>query len=451
MKNYNNYILGIATIILVNYKFDYDLLSSIGIGIFIFWVVSLVNASNIYFPIKELFFCLFSLQFLFGPALSYNGFEDYTNMNYRMKINNVSYFTYIIPIFILFPLGFSVFLKSKNFKPNILNLNMWLSCNPNIPYVFIVVGIVSPIFSGYVPSSFLFVSYLFEAFKFIGIFILILSNQKLKPLLIIGIYGGILLTSFIGGMFHDLLIWMIILGLVLSFKYKPKLYVKIIAIFLFAVFASFIQTIKTGLRQATWGGNEKVSIELLNNINKENIDENSGFFTMENIAPQINRVNQGWILASVMNNVPSNQSHTHGELTYTYFISAVLPRFLAPNKLKSGDQKIFNKYSGHVVFDSTAMGLGLLTDAYIEFGQYGAILYVFMWGLLYGFVLNQFEVRSGKYPILILFAMLAFIYPMRPDCETQTALGHLFKTTMLISIIVVCFKQSFLLPTQNKN
>ncbi len=449
MKKYSNYFLGLSTIILVNFNFDYDLLSSTGIGVFVFWVVSLINASNKYFPIIELFFCLFSLQFLFSPALSYNGFDEYTNVNYRMKINSDSYFSYVIPLFIIFPVGFNVFLKPNSFKPDIANVNMWLKFNPNIPYVFIIIGFVTSLFSNYIPSNLSFVGYFLESFKFIGVFILILGYQKIKPLVLIGVYGGILLTSFVGGMFHDLLIWIIILGLVISFRYKPKLYTKFIAIVVFAIFASFIQSIKGGLRQATWGGNEKVSIELLENINKANISENSGFFTMLNIAPQINRVNQGWILASTMNNVPANEPHTYGKNTYDYLHASLMPRILSPNKLKSGDQNLFNRYSGHVIIDSTAMGLGLFTDAYIEFGKYGAILYIFVWGLMYGFILKQFVVRSEKYPILILFALLAFLYPMRPDCETQTGLGHLFKTIMLLMMIIVCFKKSFALPQKN--
>lgn len=448
MKKYYNHIFGLISTILVNFIFDYDLLSSIGIGIFVFWVVSLVNASNKYLPIMELFFCLFAMQFLFGPALSYNGFDEYTNTGYRMKINSDNYFTYVIPLFLIFPLGFKVFFKSDFFKPNITNLNNWLKLNPNIPYVFITIGFISPFLSSFIPKSFTFISYLLESFKFIGIFILILSNRKLKLILLTGIYGGILISSFIGGMFHDLLIWIIVLSLVLSYRYQPKLGMKIIAILLFAFFAIFIQSIKGGLRSNTWDGNENVSVELIENINNRNILENAGFFTMKNIGPLINRVNQGWILASSIDNVPANESHTYGKLTFQYLYSAILPRFLAPSKLKAGEHEIFNKYSGHYLTDATSMGLGLLTDAYIEFGQYGAIIYIFLWGIMYGFILKKFLFYSEKYPILILFSILAFVYPMRPDCETQTVMGHLFKTIMLLAVIFTFFKKSFLLHTK---
>ena len=432
----------------MNFIFNYDVLSSIAIGIFTYWIASLILNSNNYLPIMELFFCLFSLQFLFGPALSFNGFDKYTISSYHMKVSAERYFYFVIPLFIAFPLGFRVFFNPKKFFVDQELISIWLNYHKQLPYYFILLGFLAPILSSVIPSSLIFISYLLESFKFIGIFILILSKEKIKPILLFVIYGGILVSSFAGGMFHDLLIWLIALGLVLSYRYKPSLYLKLTAILIFTIFASFIQSIKVGLRGATWDGNDNVSIELIENLNKENIAQNAGFFTIDNIGPQINRINQGWILASAMDNVPLNEPHSKGELTFKYFYSAFMPRFLAPNKLKSGDQETFIKYSGHQISGGTSMALGLFTDAYVEFGNYLAVFYVFLFGLLYGYILMKFQLFSREYPILILFSILAFIYSMRPDCETQTVLGHLFKTIMLLSVIIYFFKATFKINRQ---
>ncbi len=455
--NYNqlvrniNYLAGFLFSILFFFVFNYSVRESIAIGIFFYWVISLINNSSNYFPIMQLFFCLFSLQFLFGPALSYNGFDEYTIASYRMKISSESYFDFVIPLFISFPLGFKVYFRPKMFVFNQYKINVWLQNNNLIPYYFIIIGLLAPFITSFIPSSLAFVGYLLESFKFIGLFILILSSQKIKPMLLIFIYGGVLISSFTGGMFHDLLIWLIVLGLILIYKFKPAFVVKIIGILIFTFFASFIQSIKGGLRSATWeGGNESVSFSLIESINKENVAENSGFFSINNLGPQINRINQGWILASAIDNVPSNEQHTYGQLTLTYLYSAFMPRIFAPDKLKAGDQAIFNKYSGHNISDFTAMGLGLFTDAYVEFGYFLAIFYVFSFGVLYGFILNKFMEYSSEFPIIILFSVLAFVYPMRPDCETQTVLGHLFKTIMLLLLIFNFFKTTFKINEQSK-
>ncbi len=449
MKKYFKFVFGIITAIIFYVYFDYDLGSSIGSGIFFFWVSSLVINSVDYLVIKELFLCLFSLQFLLGPALSYNGFDEYTLLSYRMKISSDEYFLFTIPLFIAFPLGFSVYFKNINFNPNQEKIDLWLKSNKNIPYLLIIIGFVSPFFTPFIPGSLSFVSYLFESFKFVGLFILILSKQKLNHFLLLFIYGAILISSFKGGMFHDLLIWLIVLGLILALKFKPSIGIRLLAIVIFAIFASFIQSIKMGLREQTWEGGGKVSYELVESINNENISSNNGFFSKESLGPQVYRINQGWILASTMNNVPLNESHTYGSLTIKYLYTAFIPRILAPDKMKSGDQRIFNKYSGHLITDATAMGLGLFTDAYVEFGNIGSIFYIFLFGVLYGYILQKFTLVSIKYPIFILFSILAFIYPMRPDCDTSTSLNHLLKTVFLLVLLLYFFRDTLIL-SENK-
>jgi hypothetical protein len=445
LKKASAYIIGIIVSIVFYFFYSYEFGAAIGMGIFFFWVSTLIVFSNDYLALKELFFCLFSLQFLFGPALAYNGFDEYTITSYRMKISSEDYFSYTIPLFIAFLLGFSIFLKGNTYKPNQDKIEEWLKQNQKIPYYFIGIGFIAPLFSSYIPGSLSFVAYLFEAFKFIGLFILIAGRQKIKPILLFGIYGIIFISSFQGGMFHDLLIWIIVLGLILSNRYKPRLIIRLSAIIIFTIFASFIQSIKAGLRERTWDGSEAVSFELVEALNSENVSENKGFLNKDALGPQVNRINQGWILASTINNVPANEPHSNGALTTEYLFSAFMPRFLAPNKLRAGDQAIFNKYSGHSISDATAMGLGLFSDAYVEFGRIGAIFYIFLFGVMYGYILNKFLVYSENYPILILFSVLAFIYPIRPDCETQTALGHLFKTIILLSVLRYFFNEYLVL------
>jgi hypothetical protein len=445
MKRYLNYIFAIGTFSIFFFYLKYDFLSCLAISIFSYWIISLLIRANESLPIKELFLSLYGLQYLFSAALTYNGYENYTVEAYYMKINSNDYFLYTIPVFLMFSLGFDVFSPPYQIRINRISIDKWININPNLPYYFIAIGFFSPFLTTILPGSLVFVGYLLESFKFVGLFALILSYQKTKPLILILIYGLVIVSSFIGGMFHDLLTWLIVLGLVLAYRFKPTIMVKLISIMIFISFAIFIQSIKGGLREKTWTGESEVSLGLIQNISVENNEAKGGFFSTDNIAPQLNRVNQGWILASTIDNVPNNVDHSHGKLLLLYLHSAIMPRLFAPNKLNSGDASIFSEYSNHDVTGAT-MALGLFADAYIEFGQYGALLYVFVFGLMYGYILNQFFVRSVKYPVLILFLILAFIYPMRPDCETQTVLGHLFKTIMLLSVIFYFFKKTFELP-----
>lgn len=441
MRAYAIFLLSVFVSLCFFGFLGYDTQSSVAIGIFFYWIFKLLLNSNYYLPLKELFLSLYALQFLFSPALTYNGFEEFTK--YKMKISGDEYFSFMIPVFLSFALGFKVFFKEQNFKPDIEKINDWLLVNPKIPYIFIFIGYASPFLYAFTPDNFRFILYLLESFKFIGLFILISSYQKLKPILLVVIYLSILISSFMGGMFHDLLTWLIMLGLVLSYRYKPSLVIKFVGVFCFMVLALFIQSSKEVLRLKIWEEGESTSFDLVSSIGKENAESSGGFFSKENIGPHINRINQGWVTASTINHVPMNIEHSRGLITYEYLRAAFLPRFLAPDKLKGGDTRFFNEYSGHFVDENTVMVLGLFTEGYVEFGKNGAILYVFFYGLVYGLFLKKLKEYSRTVPTLMMFSILVFIYPMRPDCDTQTAIGHLIKTSLFLFLALKLFSKQF--------
>jgi hypothetical protein len=447
MKKYLNYFIAILTIILFNWFFKYDLLSASAVGIFAYWVSALVIRTNTSFPIKELFLSLYALQFLFGAALTYNGMDEYNHYDNRMRISSEDYFTYVIPVFLSFCLGFNLFVKKNSIKINRIQIDQWLNAHSQAPYYFIAVGFLISFTLDFIPSSLNFVVYILSGFKFVGLFILLMSFRTIKPMIMALIYGSILISSFQGGMFHDLLIWIIMLSLLLVYRFRPNWILKIVGILVFGLFAIFIQSIKTGLRAQTWTGNKEASISLVEGVTNDVVRSNGGLLSLENLGPNIIRINQGWVLASAIDYVPLNVKHTHGELIWGYVYAAIVPRVFDADKLKSGGHDLVNKYAGREIAGDTSVSLGLFTDAYVDFGPLGAIICVFFFGLFYGYILKQFYVKSKTYPILILFVILAFIYPIRPDTDTGSALGNLFKTIMLLWIIFRLYPNFFKIPS----
>jgi hypothetical protein len=55
--------------------------------------------------------------------------------------------------------------------------------------------------------------------------------------------------------------------------------------------------------------------------------------------------------------------------------------------------------------------------------------------------LKGFYKFSKAFPFLLLFTPLVFYYPMRPDCELQTSLGHLVKSCFLIYMMLLFWKK----------
>lgn len=451
MKNYTIYIIVLITILLLKFYFNFDTLSTLAVGIFVYWITALVVRANDFLPIKELFLSLYGLQYLFGAALAYNGFDEYNPIEYQMRVSSTTYFLYVIPVFFSFSFGYNIFVKKNHIIINRDKINHWLNLHPNSPYLFIIVGFIFSFLTDILPTNFNFIIYLVSGFKYIGLFILLMSYRSIKPILLIIIYGFIFISSFKGGMFHDLLIWIIILALLLAYRFKPNWKYKIVGMVTFGIFAIFIQSIKSGLREETWFGKKDASIGLVENVTKDVVSSNDGLLSMKNLGPNIIRINQGWVLASAISTVPRIVSHTNGELIFNYIYTALVPRFFDSDKLKSGGHDLVNKYSAHDIGGETSVALGLFSDAYIDFGSIGAIFCVFFFGLMYGYILKKFYENSVKYPILILFSTLAFIYPIRPDTDTGSALGNLFKTIMLLWIIFSLYPSYFKLTNKEIN
>jgi hypothetical protein len=140
MKNYLNYITPLFTILLFKFYFNYDILSTFAVGIFVYWVTALLIRANDSLPIKELFLSLYALQYLFGSALTYNGLDEYNPIEYQSKIPSDTYFTYVIPVFLSFCVGFNIYSKKYSLIINRDNIDQWLNQHPQAPYYLIVIG-----------------------------------------------------------------------------------------------------------------------------------------------------------------------------------------------------------------------------------------------------------------------------------------------------------------------
>ena len=408
------------------------------------------NAIGYAIPIRFLFGAFMCLQMLLGPTLAYNGLDEYQFIAYKMKITEAAYFSYVIPAVICFIIGLHI--NAGKLKGEIINekvIEEFIIQNKQIPYIFIGIGFIASILSVFLPSGLGFVFVLLGGFKFVGAFMIIAGNQKLKPLPLMIVFGSIISSSLGAGMFHDLITWIIFLGYVFAVKFKPSMTVKRICVVVFILTAVIIQQLKGDYRQATWTGGEEGGLAAISKTYTAN-QKSGELFKFEKLAASNVRINQGFIITNIMLTVPRLVPFAEGKELYQILEAALLPRILAPNKLNAGDRDIFIKYSGIQIQKGTSMALSSVGDAYINFGILGGSIFMFFLGLLFNEVLKAFHKYSKYYPILILFTPIVFYYPIRPDCELQTILGHLVKSVFLIFVIMQGWKKVFKINT-NEN
>lgn len=393
-------------------------------------------------PIRYLAGSFMCLQMLLGPTFAYNGADFYQRAEYQMRIPELEYFMYAIPAVSLFIIGLHV--TAGKLKGEILNgneISKFVDNSGNLPYIFVGIGFLSTYISGFFGAELGFVFYLLSSFKFIGAFMLIIGTKKLKTWVLVLVFGSIIASTLQSAMFHDLLTWIIMLGAVMAIKYKPNITFKTIGAISFILMAVIIQQVKGSYREAAWGGQGSgAGWESFESAVNEQSADNS-LFSGAGLAQSNIRINQGYILTNILNTVPEKVPFENGKELMQILEAAFLPRIIAPNKLNAGDRTIFTKYSGIQLRPGTSMALGTLGDAYINFGILGGSIFMFFFGLLFSEVLNGFYKYSKYYPFLLLFTPLVFYYPIRPDCELQTSLGHLVKSCMLIYIMILFWKQ----------
>lgn len=402
--------------------------------------ILLFNAIDFIIPIRYLFGAFMCLQFFIGPVLAYNGLDQYQFIGYQMRVSEAEYFSYAIPAVCAFIIGLHI--TSRKSKGEVLDqkeiLNFVIQ-HPQLPFLFIAVGFFSSILSGFFASELAFIFVLLGGFKFVGLFMIILGEKKLNVLPVTIVVGSIISSSLSSGMFHDLLTWIIFTLAILAVKYKPRLPLKLSGTVLFITMAILIQQIKGYYRQQVWEEGSAGNLSTLASV----YENNNNLFSFENLAANSVRINQGFILTNIMTTVPSQVPFSNGAELKQIIASAILPRIIAPNKLNAGDKELFIKYSGIQIDSGTSMALSSLGDAYLNFGTFGGCVFMFFLGLLYSEVLKALNRKSAKFPLILLFTPLIFYYPIRPDCELQTILGHLVKSCFVVYILFTFRKDIF--------
>jgi hypothetical protein len=190
-------------------------------------------------------------------------------------------------------------------------------------------------------------------------------------------------------------------------------------------------------------------MDLVQQVASENSDSDV-LLGDENLLSTLNRGNQAWIFASTVDRMDQGQDFQGMANVNLYLEAALLPRILAPNKLRSGNKELFNRFSGHSINENTSMGLGIFADGYIAYGDWGVYGFCLALGLLFSMTFKIVErwTKSSAFYLLMILPLLN--YAVRPDCELQTTINHLSKGLMLFGLLFYATRFRFRLRTQSE-
>ena len=433
-KNFNyTILLSFLLIVIVFNLLNYNL-QLLALPFFIIWLLKTIYETNNGFGIRNIFMIFFGLQYLLGPFLSYKFDNDSV---FAMVIPSNNYFSFAFPAILLIGLG--LFYQTKNQNEDLVFMNKkfdYSKIDNSLFEKLLLISIVTEMASFQVPDFLEFFLYFIYSLKYIYVCYILISKKKINYFLFFIPILILLAKALQSGMFHDLLTWAIFFGICLAIKVQANFVQKIIAIIGFIFLVTIIQLAKQNFRAVTWGTtNNESRIKLFTTTAESELEDLNKNTLIDNIV----RINQGWITARTMNHIPNRFDHVGFELISKYLEAAFLPRFFAPDKLKAGDRALFAKYTGVYLGVGTSMGIGILGDAWASFGYFGGLVMLFCFGLLLNYSLKYFVFLINKFPLVYFLLPIVYYYPIRPDCETQTSIGHLVKTAFLVSIIAFYF------------
>jgi len=416
-----------------------DLYSCLAFGLTATIGIMLFFKSNDSFMFREWGLFLYASNYLLSPAITYQLNPDL--VKYGMKISSDAYFSLALPGFILLAVGMFI-IPNRLFIPEFKKVNQAAVLNENYLLQTTIIGVFLRIFSDIFPGELGFFVYLLSMVRFVGAFSLFATNTKKFTWLALLVLFIELYYGFRQGMYHDAIMWVLFFALFSVYIFKPTVRIKLIGLSSLIILVLFVQAIKTSYREQVWTEGKEANIETISNVGLSKANSES-LIGEENLLSSLNRGNQAWIFASTVNRMDGYKDFQGMTNVNKYFEAALLPRFLAPNKLQSGDKEIFNQFSGHIINENTSMGLGIFADGYIAYGARGVYIFGFILGLIFSLSFKLVERWTKISPFYVLLLLPMLNYAVRPDCELQTTINHLAKSIVVFAALVYFTKKRF--------
>jgi hypothetical protein len=439
MKNFLSFLAGFF----VGFIFFNEAYTAISTGILFLLIYRIFSESNRQFVFREWALLLYSLNYLIAPAITYIQPEEL--ITYGMKIPRDQYFNLALPGFIFFAIGMLI-IPTNIFRIDYTKVDQSALVNRDFLVKVTYVGLLLRVTGSFFPGEIGFIIYLIAMARFVSAFALFSISRRywIYPVTVLLLE---LAYAFVAGMYHDAIMWVIFFALFFIYARKPKIQVKLVGAGSLILFVLLIQAVKVSYREVAWQDASKQNLTTATTIATDKASTEI-LLGENNLLSTLNRGNQAWIFASTVDNMDRNKNFQGMTNVNKYFEAALLPRFLAPNKLTSGNKEIFNEFSGHIINESTSMGLGIFADGYIAYGAWGVYIFGFALGLIFSLTFKLVERWSKISPFYVLLLLPLLNYAVRPDCELQTTINHLAKGIVLYGFLVYLTRKRFTLDSQ---
>ena len=120
------------------------------------------------------------------------------------------------------------------------------------------------------------------------------------------------------------------------------------------------------------------------------------------------------------------------------FNSAILPRFLFPNKKGAGAQsrEDFIEMTGYHLSRGTSMGLSILGESYGNFGLLGGTVFMFIWGVFIAKFISFIDRLSIKDFLWIMFLPIICFNLIKAEISMMSVLNWTVKSVLFVGVVI---------------
>ncbi len=411
-----------------------------GLGIFLTMVVfghlCLVAAKYVAFPGLIAFSAC--IQWIVAPLLSVK-FPS-SDFQYQMVIPFEEYFIYAVPATLALWLGLHWPARRVLRGPVVS-----LALNPlprKVRHLFdgmILLGILLSTAWSLIPAGFRFLIVILASFRFLGALGWLLTRMPGWRLRVGVVLFHLALQSATQGIFYQLVQWAGYCALLVAFRQRWRW--ALAGTLLVALLgAGLIQDVKqeyrsalqTGEAQGQLGRLAKLGSLLLGRVTGEderNEDESFGDILV--------RFNQGWIIARIIDRVPSVVPYAKGATLRDAAVYTVVPRALVPDKPEGASRSLFAKYTGIELSRWTSMGLTVTGELYANFGSVGGIAATFAYGTFVGLLYAWFASMARRSVFWWALLPLFLLPAIEPSWNIEDILNHIVKSGVVLAIVLL--------------
>ncbi|MCW8896631.1 MAG: hypothetical protein OQJ96_06295 [Flavobacteriales bacterium] len=428
---------------------DYIFYSSLGLSFTLYIFIDFVSKLGKTFPIKEFIILIASLQWIVGAKISFS--LGKTHHKYYMYVEEDVYMSYVVPGVLAMTFGLYLIRNSlpiDKIKTGFIENNR--KTNISTAYTLVAIGLLSGVINKFINIGGLaFILYLSSLLLYVGIGYLFFLFPKYKWHLFFVTLGITFVTSLGSGMFHNMLIIASFFAFLVT-PNKTSFVTKLTVITLGAFFIYMLQVVKKDFREIIWSGKKVNPVEVFYDliereflVEKETEAQPLGTFQQQKeeqkSADANNRLNQGWIISKVLDNVPSKKPFLEGKTIKEAIEASLLPRFLAPDKA-GADQALvnFKEITGLGLSKNASMGLSLIAEFYANYGIAGGWIAMFLYGLLLSISITLIMQYLGKSSyLMILWLILFFFQVVKAETDFIKIFNHLVKSLIFFMIVNV--------------